>query len=414
MVFFFHLLFYTIIFVYNVHGGDDDDLQQILNKSKDLYWVDLTKEQIPLWYDSYEQELITGEESSDKDVKSIFKCNGPLKWRQHFYKGIIGYTNYSMNFVPKVWEQLWSKNVTLIFIGDSLIHQVESFFIRDTNKYYGYKNKRKQKNENSFYNIFVESMHSSTNKNLFKNVYNDSNHIAHHHTSVTRRENKNLSVSIWHIHLIAKNLDYNCTTNNYNQFSIEAINYINSVEKKNALIIPTFGAHFNFEKEINPTANLVGFKKKCKVQHPNMNQPFVTFIKSILTDYELLVSRKDVVNKILWLSPFPQHFSIPEANGYYHSLISDAVIIRDKCVEIQSNITNDWRYNVIQEQIANNSEYNSLYKDKILFYDNTHYFRYLHDMHVSNLDCTHYCYTPLLLQPIYRVLLEMLKKYPDY
>ena len=81
------------------------------------------------------------------------------------------------------------------------------------------------------------------------------------------------------------------------------------------------------------------------------------------------------------------------------------------CVQIQQNIPNDWRYNIIAEQFAKNRESNPLYKDNMFFYDQTHYFRFLYDMHTSDLDCTHYCYTPLLLQPFYRVLYELLKQY---
>ncbi len=232
----------------------------------------------------------------------------------------------------------------------------------------------------------------------------------------------NKSTFIWQVSLTRK--DYDCKNNNYHQLILEVIDYVNSVEKKNAIIIPSIGAWYNDINQVKVADKVV----KCASYHPNMNQSFVNLVQTLLTNFENVANKNDSMNKVLWLSPLPQHFPWKK-NGYFVKDKMDRMGGMDKsknnrmkqdrdnstrniCVEIQHDVTSDWRYNVIAEQFAINSRHNPLYKDMMFFYDRTHYFRYLFDMHTSNTDCTHYCYTPLLLQPFYRILFEMLKLYP--
>ncbi len=84
---------------------------ELLNEAKDLNWIDLTNEQISLWYDKYEQKILNGkisQNNSNGNIKIdekdhlVFMCSGPFQWRKHFYKGLNGYTDYNMNYIPKI------------------------------------------------------------------------------------------------------------------------------------------------------------------------------------------------------------------------------------------------------------------------------------------------------------------------
>lgn len=79
----------------------------------------------------------------------------------------------------------------------------------------------------------------------------------------------------------------------YHNTSGVAIDHINYDEKTNALILPTMGAWFNEEEK------------------------FESLVSIELDYFANLTKRTDVINKVLWLAAWPQHFNTTVGNGYF-------------------------------------------------------------------------------------------------
>ena len=118
-----------------------------------------------------------------------------------------------------------------------------------------------------------------------------------------------------------------------------------------------------------------------------------------------------------------------KGNGYYDNALQPS-----SCAPI-TNASYDWRHNMIQDLLfrkhhhlytdelmsymsevtssthkqSTNNNINRNINKNILYYDDTNIMRELWDLHKGNEDCTHYCYTPLLMQPLYEAITTVLK-----
>ena len=165
----------------------------------------------------------------------------------------------------------------------------------------------------------------------------------------------------------------------YHNMSGIAIDYINDIERSNAIIMPTMGVWFNSRYE---------YEEELRIE---------------LDYFSTLAKRENVKNKILWLAAWPQHFNTTEGNGYYsigsHSEYS--------CVPHSIN-HDDWRNDILQRVAS------AYYPHIELFYNDLHFMNEMWDMHSFPRahDCTHWCYHPLYMLPLWHMLGKLLDDFP--
>jgi len=110
--------------------------------------------------------------------------------------------------------------------------------------------------------------------------------------------------------------------------------------------------------------------------------------------------RTNVVNKVVWLSPWPQHFNSSLGNGYYE--VNTSVT---NCVAHSGDTKSlDWRYNIIHTLVKR-----SEYAPHIHFFSDTALMNPLFDMHKS--DCTHYCFSPTVHQLLYEEISKIIHQF---
>lgn len=166
-----------------------------------------------------------------------------------------------------------------------------------------------------------------------------------------------------------------------------AVDQINYIDRSNLLILPTLGAWFN---------NRDVYEEQLRTE---------------LDYFATLVNRTDVVNRVLWLAAWPQHFNSSEGNGYF----SLGAISKYTCVphpmQHQDLHSLDWRNLLLQKVIT------PYLSSKIqLFHDDLHVMNEMWDMHSKPFepdhDCTHWCYHPLFMLPLWHRIGQMLDDFP--
>lgn len=166
----------------------------------------------------------------------------------------------------------------------------------------------------------------------------------------------------------------------YHNISAVAIDHLNYVEKRNAIIMPTLGAWFN--------------KKET----------FESIVTFEMDYFASLAKRSDVRNKVLWLAAWPQHFNTTDGNGYYFSHIPSDYT----CVPHRVN-NGDWRNEILHRIVPNYSPFIELFSADV------HIMNQMWDMHSfpESHDCTHWCYHPLFMVPLWHRLHRILDEFPS-
>ena len=175
----------------------------------------------------------------------------------------------------------------------------------------------------------------------------------------------------------------------------ESIEYLQNIltnlsfNYSHIFLLLNFGTHYN---EISDRTH----------HHLNSKLHFQRNYPIILNWLNKLSSEKNYT--IAWIETLPQHFST--YNGYYSLDILKNNTKKEEliCSPIPLISTrDDWRNYEIREYLLNQS-YNFIYYIKTY-----EMFAPLHKEHLGH-DCTHYCWSPMMFQPIYKQLYESLRK----
>jgi hypothetical protein len=170
-------------------------------------------------------------------------------------------------------------------------------------------------------------------------------------------------------------LSPNATINSLTNFiSNELLQY------DHVFFLVNFGVHYNIHGD-KAHHNLNSFS------HFQHNVPLA------LKWLNELGSSKNIT--VAWIETYPQHFNT--SNGYFSPSVSR------ECTVIQNTSRAlDWRNKIVEDSI------------KELRLTNIHYvysrdiFLPLANEHLNAGDCTHYCHSPMLYQPIYEQLYQIL------
>ena len=124
--------------------------------------------------------------------------------------------------------------------------------------------------------------------------------------------------------------------------------------------------------------------------HYNNLEIFSKTLASVLPALDEYASHPNIV--VSWMQSFPQHWNT--SNGYWDGKKTPCVPIKD------TSFKADWRNFLVEETIRNMSLTN------IHIIRHREQFIQLHKLHTfgDNNDCTHYCWSPLLYQFLFKSL----------
>lgn len=130
-------------------------------------------------------------------------------------------------------------------------------------------------------------------------------------------------------------------------------------------------------------------------RHQNSRQHFLKNYPIVLNWMNEITKHKN--KTVAWIETFPQHY--PTSNGYYLPGLN----VSNGCSPIPLQSTEiDWR----NEEIRNYMKNNSL---KSIHYVSTYeIFAPLYREHYPE-DCTHYCWSPMIYQQIFKQMYEILR-----
>ena len=122
-------------------------------------------------------------------------------------------------------------------------------------------------------------------------------------------------------------------------------------------------------------------------------------------------------NEVVWLETTAQHWLTKAGNGYYNSgddarhqvAIAEATNLTTMSINLwHTNVScsaikkeNDWRNAISRETL------DRMTNNRIKYFHLNGTTQLLADMHIShpyNMDCTHYCFMPLLWQPLWHYM----------
>ena len=326
--------------------------------SSTYIWRNLTSDEYTHWYTRY--EIAHLEDDSRNDNPFNFFCNQPhSSTHPHFKMGLEGYSDIRDNKLLPLLKSLWrdTNNVTLIVIGDSITTNNRiRFFILDIKR--------------NFYGDIDE-------KQLKKITQGENSRVEIHNLKTNQK------ISIHGAHFTPNEL--NKTTGNYHENAIKVINYVNLVEKRNAMIMFMMSARFNKEDKLL-----------------SQIMPMVQWLQSI-------AQRKAAKNKVIWLTTIPQHYKTK--NGYLNpsSPVPNKTSPINQCRPlIDSDPKKDIRNELVRQYLHNINDQN------IEIFDDRDIFVPLYNHHSTNTDCSHYCYHPIIQQPLYEHMSKWLKHFgPD-
>lgn len=338
----------------------------VVNVASLYTWKNLSDQEYKQWYTKHEIVHLEDDNQKDENVGHIpfsWYCAHPhLSTHVHFKMGLDGYSDVNDNKLRPLIDELWldHKNVTLVFIGDSLIGNRIQYFLWDIKRIHGDLDGKSTieiaRGEAKIHgnNYRLQIRHVQTNKKI---------HLQEAHLTIN---------------------EYNETTKLYYGVAERAVDYVNYVDKRNALIMLTMGAWFNDEDK------------------------FVSQMTPVVSWLQSVAQRKDVKNKVVWLTATPQHFET--SNGYYHGWgpgpNGDTEINQCKPL-VNIDPKRDWRTNLVREHLHNISDqYIEMYDDREIYWP-------LYNHHASNTDCTHYCYHPIFQMPLYEHMTRWLKSFDD-
>lgn len=301
-------------------------------------------------------------------------CFAPLAGRTSFQMGFIGYTNPDAKPLEKLYHLAVKKNLAILFIGDSVMRQRLQFFECEF------------KRENPK-NRFASILGSTLKEKLPCRT--------HFQFSIHRADALPVDFySVAFTELRAKcGVEYNRISHMENANTVlQAIN----AQNKSALVVFNSGLWWN--------------SKEMYIQAlPRM--------VSWLLDIQ---GRPGVRNHVTWVETTAQHWASVEGNGYYHSPLATeqgrraeaanftAVDIHSwhidlACRALTAETDLDWRNLLAKEYLARTAA------GRLQFFDLNEATERAADLHISHpykLDCTHYCYAPLLWQPLWHYLVD--------
>jgi len=325
----------------------------------------MTSEEYKEWYTHHEIRHLEDDNQKDENVGHIpfsWYCAHPhLTTHPHFKMGLEGYSNVNDNKLRPLLESLWSdtkKNVTLIFIGDSLTGNRIQYLLWDIKRIHGDLLDKQT--------IEVGRLSSVSPGNNYR--------LQIRHITTDQK------IILHEAHLTLNEL--NQTSGLYYQNAENIVDYVNLVEKKDALIMITMGAWFNEESK---------FKSQMT--------PIVKWLQTV-------AQRKSVKNKVVWMSAIPQHFET--SNGYYNGWGPgpNGDDVENHCKpHISDDPKIDWRNALLRQHLHDiNDQYIEIFDDREIYIP-------LYNHHASNTDCTHYCYHPIFQQPLYERMTQWIQHF---
>ena len=335
-----------------------------VSSSSSYAWRNMTSQEYKEWYTHHEIRHLEDDNEKDENVGHIpfsWYCAHPhLSTHPHFKMGLEGYSDINDNKLKPLLESLWpDKNkVTLIFIGDSLTGNRIQYFLWDMKRLHGDLLDK--------YTIEVGRLSNVSPGNNYR--------LQIRHVTTDQK------IQLHEAHLTLN--EFNQTTGVYYGNAEDIVNYVNLVEKRNALIMITMGAWFNEESKFL-----------------SQMTPVVSWLQSV-------AQRKDVKNKVVWFSTIPQHFET--SNGYWSGWgpgpNGDAE--ENQCKPLKSEDPKlDWRNELVRQHLHNISDqYIEIFNDRDIYVP-------LYNHHSANNDCTHYCYHPVIQQQLYEHMTRWLKHF---
>jgi len=319
----------------------------------------MTSKEYAEWYTHHEIRQLEDESLNEGPLSHY--CSHPhLAIHPYFKMCLEGYSDINNNKLQPLLETLWpdKNNVTLIFVGDSLTRNRINFFFKDVKRILG--------------DHFEHGMVPI--KNLDEPVPGD------HLSVILYNRQTNQKILLHEAHLTIN--EFNITTGVYYGNAANIINYVNLVEKRNALIMLTMGAWFNDESK------------------------FLSQMTPVVSWLQTLAQRKSVKNKVVWMSAMPQHFD--SINGYYSGWGpgSNGEDVENHCKpRINDDPKRDWRNELLRQHLHNISDqYIEMFDDRDIYIP-------LYSHHSANKDCTHYCYHPIVQMPLYENMTRWLKHF---
>lgn len=123
-----------------------------------------------------------------------------------------------------------------------------------------------------------------------------------------------------------------------------------------------------------------------------------------------LVSDEASTPPLIWLDPLPQHFDTPTGSGLFH----ERVVGAKACAAISNLSAAAWRGTLFEawasEAIVRLNNRTSHRRPFAYLRHAFETFAARHDLHAMGAnDCTHFCYSPMLYAPVWRMLLGHLR-----
>ena len=167
------------------------------------------------------------------------------------------------------------------------------------------------------------------------------------------------------------------------------IDVVNYDRHRNTILMPMMGAWFNRREE------------------------FEKYLPGELDFFASVAQRNNVINKVLWLPAWAQHFDNPTGNGYYHDDVAINGQESVRCVPHKHDPhapSDDWRNRLLREAVKAN---HTLAEYIELFWTDYHIMNVMWDMHLQKgADCTHFCHHPLIMLPLWIKLDKLLNEFP--
>jgi len=153
---------------------------------------------------------------------------------------------------------------------------------------------------------------------------------------------------------------------------------------KLVLLVLNTGVHFNLHGD-------------TKHLHMNSAANLSTYLEKILPAVNYLSETTALPKRfhVAWLETMPQHFD--SSNGYF--------LKPSKCVPLRDQMGyGDWRNRAVREII---NQWNLTHIHVLNVWE---LLKPLHREHFKGdfIDCTHYCWTPMLWQPLFKQVVEWL------
>lgn len=389
------LLILVIIFALFFECNSIHDLT--LGNMEKLEWRSLTDNELGLWYSKVDlcmlnqTELykfpgvirrekcgwIRGQQSAcGVGMGTIGEpCHSPYAGRTSYRKGVKGYTNALHTPLIDAFSNLKKANAVLVLVGDSTMRQ----------KLQAIECEIRREDRNIKVQGWFRAVLPCHTK--LKITFKDGNFTEVH----------GLSIGPNSANCLVGGLGYSAPYDGIFEHAEHFIKGINFNESKSVLVVANAGLWYNNEAK------------------------FSYAMPGVLQWLHNVHKLKNASNIVAWHETMSQHWESVTGNGYYLKEISDRIeylwlngsidltkmtpqeVHVPTCCHKISNYTEpaDWRNYIIKQFIRSNPEYSN----DILYFPFADATKETPDMHTCHLkykhDCTHYCFWPLLYQPLW-------------